>query len=53
MITLVTHGSTCCVAANLDPAAVTDPERFGRCLEAGFAEVLALHEGAAAPVRRA
>ena len=22
MITLVTHGSTCCVAANVDPAAV-------------------------------
>ncbi|HVS28154.1 MAG TPA: wax ester/triacylglycerol synthase family O-acyltransferase [Solirubrobacteraceae bacterium] len=52
MITLVTHGSTCCVAVNLDPAAVTDPERFGRCLEEGFAEVLALRDGAAAPVRR-
>lgn len=52
MITLVTHGSTCCVAANVDPAAVTDVERFERCLEAGFAEVLALHPGSAAPVCR-
>ncbi|MCW3066167.1 MAG: hypothetical protein JWN32_3339 [Solirubrobacterales bacterium] len=52
MITMVTHGSTCCVGVNLDPAAVTDPRRFGDCLEAGFAEVLALHDGAAAPVRR-
>jgi diacylglycerol O-acyltransferase len=53
MITLMTHGSTCCVGVNVDPAAVTDPERFGRCLETGFAEVLALHDDAAAPVRRA
>jgi len=52
MITLVTHGGTCCIAVNVDPAAVTDSERFGRCLEAGFAEVLALHPGAARPVRR-
>lgn len=48
MITLVTHGHTCCIAVNLDPAAITEPERFGRCLEEGFAEVLAL-----APTARA
>jgi WS/DGAT/MGAT family acyltransferase len=52
MITLVTHGSTCCIGVNIDPAAVTEPERFGRCLQDGFAEVLALHDGAAAPVLR-
>jgi hypothetical protein len=52
MITLVTHGSTCCVGVNVDPAAVTEPDRFAACLEAGFAEVLALHPGATAPVRR-
>ena len=46
MITLVTHRDTCCIAANVDRAAVTDPELFGKCLEDGFAEVLALHEGA-------
>jgi hypothetical protein len=52
MITLVTHGDTCCIAANVDRAAITDPELFGRCLEEGFEEVLALHEGAEPPRRR-
>jgi hypothetical protein len=42
MITLISHGSTCCIAANVDPAAITEPERFARCLQEGFAEVLAL-----------
>jgi diacylglycerol O-acyltransferase len=52
MITLVTHGDTCCIAANVDRAAITDTELFGQCLEDGFAEVLALHEGAQPPRRR-
>ncbi len=52
MITLITHGDTACVGVNLDPAAVTDPELFAQCLVDGFSEVLALNEGAAAPVRR-
>jgi diacylglycerol O-acyltransferase len=52
MITLVTHGDTCCIAANVDPAAITEPDRFSHCLEEGFAEVLALHRGAKPPVRR-
>ena len=30
----------------------TDPELFGKCLEDGFAEVLALHEGAEPPLQR-
>jgi diacylglycerol O-acyltransferase len=43
MITLNTHGDTCCIGANVDPAAVTETELFGRCLLEGFAEeVLAL-----------
>jgi hypothetical protein len=42
MITLITHGDTCCVAANVDAAAVTDLELFRSCLERGFAEVLSL-----------
>ena len=33
-------------------AAVTDPELFGKCLEDGFAEVFALHEGAEPPLLR-
>jgi len=52
MITLITHGTTACVGVNLDPAAVTDPELFAECLMGGFAEVLALHEGSPAPLRR-
>jgi WS/DGAT/MGAT family acyltransferase len=52
MITLVTHGDTCCIAANVDPAAVTEPQRFARCLEEGFAEVLALHPDAGRPLLR-
>ena len=42
MITMLTHGDTCCVGVNLDPAAITDRTLFGRCLVEGFAEVLAL-----------
>jgi hypothetical protein len=42
MVTLVTHGSTCCIGVNVDPAAVTDIDRFANCLRAGFEEVLAV-----------
>jgi WS/DGAT/MGAT family acyltransferase len=52
MITLITHGDTACIGVNLDPAAVTEPELFARCLVDGFSEVLALQPGAAAPIRR-
>jgi diacylglycerol O-acyltransferase / wax synthase len=52
MIALVSHGPYCCVGANIDAAAFTDVEGFGRCLEQGFNEVLSLHPGAAAAVRR-
>ena len=52
MITLNTHRDTCCIGANVDPAAVTDTELFAQCLERGFAEVLALHPASAPPVRR-
>ncbi len=52
MITLVTHRDSCCIAANVDRAAVTDPELFGQCLEDGFAEVLTLCDGAEPPLRR-
>ena len=53
MITMLTHGDTCCVGANLDPAAITDRDLFARCLVEGFAEVLALGGDAAPPVLRA
>ncbi|WP_354699384.1 Putative diacylglycerol O-acyltransferase [Paraconexibacter sp. AEG42_29] len=42
MITLVSHGDLCCIGINVDPAAITDLERFERCLREGFDEVLAL-----------
>jgi WS/DGAT/MGAT family acyltransferase len=52
MITMVSHGPYCCVGANIDAAAFTDGEGFGRCLEAGFNEVLSLHPGSQPAVRR-
>jgi len=52
MFTLNTHRDTCCIAANVDPAAVTEPERFARCLERRFADVLSLHPASRPPVRR-
>jgi diacylglycerol O-acyltransferase len=55
MVTLVSHCETCCIAVNFDPAAVTEPERFARCLNEGFAEVLALSgsdSGTNAPIQR-
>lgn len=42
MITLVSHGPTCCVGVNYDPAAFTEGDLFLASLEAGFAEVLAI-----------
>jgi diacylglycerol O-acyltransferase len=50
MITLVSHGDTCCIAANVDPAAVTEIDLFAECLSRGFSEVVALHPGSRAPV---
>jgi diacylglycerol O-acyltransferase / wax synthase len=52
MITLQSWGETCCIGVNLDPAAITEPPRFARCLADGFDEVLALADpGAHAAVR--
>jgi len=52
MITLTSHRDTCCIGANIDPAAVTETELFAQCLERGFAEVLSLHPSSKPPVRR-
>jgi hypothetical protein len=52
MITMLTHGDTCCVGANIDPASITDRELFGQCLVEGFAEVLALGGDAPEPTLR-
>jgi WS/DGAT/MGAT family acyltransferase len=53
MIMLVTHGDTGCVGANLDAAAITQPELFTRCLADGFSEVLSLHPHSGTPTIRA
>ncbi|MDJ0869383.1 MAG: wax ester/triacylglycerol synthase family O-acyltransferase [Myxococcota bacterium] len=50
MITLMSHGDTCCIGVNVDPAAVTESDLFAECLSGGFSEVLALHPGSRAPV---
>ena len=42
MIAMLTHGPTCCVAANLDAASITDLAGFEQDLADGFDEVLAL-----------
>ena len=52
MITLVSHGKTACVAANLDTASFTEPELFEHSLLDGFTEVLALRPGGHHPVLR-
>jgi len=51
MITLATHGDTCCVGVNFDPAAFYESELFVNCLLVGFNEVLALSGTGAEAVR--
>ncbi|WP_423212748.1 WS/DGAT domain-containing protein [Mycobacterium talmoniae] len=50
MISLHTYRGVCCIGANLDAAAVTDPALYASCLGDGFAEVLGLASGSAKPV---
>lgn len=52
MISMVTHGETCCIGANIDAAAISDQEVFAQSMVDGFAEVLALYPDAADPIRR-
>jgi diacylglycerol O-acyltransferase len=40
-IGMMTHLDTCCIGVHSDPAAVTDPDVFIRCLKEGFDEVIA------------
>jgi hypothetical protein len=46
MISLVSHGETCCIGANLDAAAITEPDLFRECLVEGFEEVLSVSRSA-------
>ena len=50
-IGMMTHLDVCCIGVHADPAAVTDPELFLRCLTEGFDEVLAV--GRPAPAAQA
>ncbi len=50
MVTLVSHLDGCCIGINLDPAAITDEERFVRCIREGFDEVLAVVPDAVTPL---
>jgi WS/DGAT/MGAT family acyltransferase len=40
MTVLLSHCGTCCVGITLDPAAITEPDRFADCVRAGFDEVV-------------
>ena len=42
-ITLITHGETCCIAANVDPAAITEPQRFTRAGAGGRHQIGRAH----------
>jgi diacylglycerol O-acyltransferase len=45
MITLYSYVKTCFVGINLDPAAITEPDLFTKCLHGGLDEVLSLGAG--------
>lgn len=41
MMAMITHGDVAGIAVNSDPAAIVDPERLMRCVEAGFNRLFA------------
>jgi WS/DGAT/MGAT family acyltransferase len=49
MVTLMSYHGTCCIAVNVNAAAVPDHELFMRCLDEGLGEITAL---ATTPPRR-
>ena len=42
MVTLMSYHGTCCIAVNVNSAAVPDHELFVRCMDEGLAEITAL-----------
>jgi len=42
MVTLMSYHGTCCIAVNVNAAAVPDHELFMKCLQDGLAEITAL-----------
>ncbi|MDF3292635.1 wax ester/triacylglycerol synthase domain-containing protein [Streptomyces silvisoli] len=47
MVVLASHCGVCCIGINADPAAVTEPDLFLHCMQAGLDEVLRLGGGTA------
>ncbi|HKA92190.1 MAG TPA: wax ester/triacylglycerol synthase domain-containing protein [Acidimicrobiia bacterium] len=41
-VALLSHCGTCCIGINTDSVAIPDAPEFAKCVEAGFAEVIAL-----------
>ncbi|NMO91570.1 wax ester/triacylglycerol synthase family O-acyltransferase [Actinomycetospora sp. TBRC 11914] len=52
MIAMVTYDGVCNVGINIDTRSIADPDLFLRCLQEGFAEVLALGPESSTPVLR-
>ncbi len=44
-ITLMSYNGMCCIGANMDAAAIPDPDVMAECLRAGFADVCELAAG--------
>jgi hypothetical protein len=42
MMALVSHDGRCCIAGNINPAAIAEPELFERCLAEAFQEIVDL-----------
>jgi hypothetical protein len=42
MVTLMSYHGTCCIAVNVNAAAVPDNQLFMQCMEEGLAEITAL-----------
>jgi hypothetical protein len=42
MVTLMSYDGVCCIAVNVNAAAIPDHERFLECAQAGLEEVIAL-----------
>jgi WS/DGAT/MGAT family acyltransferase len=49
MVTLMSYDGTCCIAVNVNSAAVPDHELFVRCMDEGLAEMTALSGGRRRP----
>jgi WS/DGAT/MGAT family acyltransferase len=50
-ITLMSYDGTCCMGANMDAAAIPDPDVLAQCLREGFDEVCALADGTPAATK--